>query len=151
MRTYLRIIKMTFFRKIAMMIMVKQISMNKTNGGFDMKKTICLILVLTLCAEIFLGGCSGADTKKEFCRVMCLYEDGMMVWIPDIGYVYVKHVDADLEIAPLDTVVMKFTVSELESANGTFTDFFGVEETYTYILDTPKSIRHTKPGEETYG
>jgi len=64
-----------------------------------MKKTICLILVLTLCASIFLGGCSGTDTKKEFCRVMCLYEDGMMVWIPDIGYVYVKHVDADLEIA----------------------------------------------------
>ena len=60
-------------------------------------------------------------------------------------------VDADLEIAPLDTVVMKFSASDLESASGAFTDYFGAEETYSYILENPKSIRHTKPGEETYG
>ena len=115
------------------------------------KKAICCILAVTLAAAVFFGGCAGADTKKEFCRVLCLYEDGMMVWIPDIGNVYVKQVDADLGIAPLDTVVMKFSVDDLVAENGTFSNFFGEEETYSYMLEAPKRVRLTRASEETYG
>ena len=120
-----------------------------------MKKVMFSIIAMTLCFVLFFCGCSQdaaeADTKSEFCRVLCLMDDGIVVWIENVEHVYVKHVDASLEIEPLDTVVMEFSESDLESANGTFTDFFGRELSYTYILETPKSIRHTTAEEPTFG
>lgn len=113
-----------------------------------MKKSICLFLAMVLCAAIFVAGCS---EDAVHCLVMCVKDDEIFVWVPDIGNVYVKYVDSGLEIDPLDTVVMKFDESDLEAASGTYTNFFGEEETYLYILETPKSIRLTRPGEETYG
>ena len=68
-----------------------------------------------------------------------------------IGNVYVKQVDAALEIEPLDTVVMEFSADDLKSASGTFTDAYGDEQTYSYILGSPKSIRHTTEDEPTFG
>ena len=119
-----------------------------------MKKAILFVITITICLAFFCG-CSqdtaGVNTKGEFCRVLCLEEDGIVVWIEKIGNVYVKQVDAVLEIEPLDTVVMEFSADDLDSASGKFIDAFGEEQIYSYILKIPKSIRHTTADEPTFG
>ncbi len=120
-----------------------------------MKKTIFFIIAITLCLAVVFSACSKknekVDKKGEFCRVLCLKDDGIVVWIENIGHVYVKHVDAALEIEPLDTVVMEFSKRDLQSANEKFTDFSGEELSYSYILEKPKSIRYTTDEEPTFG
>jgi hypothetical protein len=116
-----------------------------------MKKILVFILVVALCLA-GLWGCAGG--KKEYsARVEGLTEDGIIVRIPDsdLGYVYVKHVNADLQIGSLDTVYMEFEESDLKAESGTFVDVFGKEQTYSYILENPKSIRLASPGEPTFG
>ena len=119
-----------------------------------MKKAIFFVIAVMICLSLFWG-CSqdtaGVNTQGEFCRVLCLEEDGIVVWIEDIGNVYVKQVDAALKIEPLDTVVMEFSADDLESASGAFTDAFGDEQSYSYILEIPKNIRHTTEDEPTFG
>ena len=120
-----------------------------------MKKAIFLITAITLCLVFFFVGCSQdsteVDVQNEFCRVLCLKDDGIIVWIEDIGNVYVKNVNITLEIEPLDTVVMEFSKDDLESANEKFTDCFGEEQSYLYILENPRSVRHTTEEEPTFG
>lgn len=116
-----------------------------------MKKAIFLITALTLCLVLFLVGCSDADEQSAFCRVLCVKDDGIIVWIENTGNVYVKHVDPALAIEPLDTVVMEFSEGDLKSTNGTFIDFFGAEQRYLYILENPGSIRYTSEEEPTFG
>jgi len=119
-----------------------------------MKKAIFFVITIMICLALFWG-CSQdaakADTQGEFCQVLCLEEDGIVVWIEGIGNVYVKQVDAALEIEPLDTVVMEFSADDLESASGKFIDAFGEEQVYSYVLENPKSIRHTTEDEPTFG
>ena len=89
-----------------------------------MKKILVFILVVALCLA-GLWGCAGG--KKEYsARVEGLTEDGIIVRIPDsdLGYVYVKHVNADLQIGSLDTVYMEFEESDLKAESGTFVDVF---------------------------
>lgn len=125
------------------------------NEGCSMRKAIFIVIAISLCLALVFGGCSRnaaeGHTQGNFCRVLCLLDDGIVVWIENIGHVYVKHVDAALEIKPLNTVVMEFSESDLQSASGKFTDFFGKEQSYSYILESPKSIRHTTEGEPTFG
>lgn len=135
-----------------------------------MKKSIALIIAITLCLTAFLCGCSEnvnkddiqdatteipeitkTETQGEFCRVLCVKEDGIIVWVGEYGHIYVKNVDNSLEIKPLQTLVIDFSEEDLEKANGIFTDSFGDEQTYSYILESPKSIRHTTAEEPTYG
>ena len=119
-----------------------------------MKKTVLLVIAIVLCLAVLWGCTQDApkvDTQGEFCQVLCLEEDGIVVWIEDIGNVYVKQVDAALEIEVLDTVVMEFSKDNLESASGTFTDAFGDEQSYSYILENPKSVRRTTENEPTFG
>ena len=122
-----------------------------------MKKIVRSIVVLILCLTV-LWGCTQKEPETkpgEFCRVLCLKDDGFVVEIPDtnLGYVYVKHADATLEIKPLDTVVIEFSESDLQTADEAFVDFFGQTHRYSYILETPKSIRlaDTEAGEPTFG
>ena len=120
-----------------------------------MKKVNLFITAMTLCFVFLLVGCSRSSTadnvQSESCRVLCLKDDGIIVWIENIGNVYVKNVDTTLEIEPLDTVVMEFSKDDLKSANEKFTDFFGEEQVYSNILENPKHIRHTKEDEPTFG
>ena len=120
-----------------------------------MKKVIFFANVMALCLAFLFGGCSHnaaqVDTQSAFCRVLCLEDNGIVVQIENIGNVYIKHVDATLEIELLDTVVIEFSESDLESASGKFTDAFGEKQSYSYILDNPKSIRHTTEEEPTFG
>ena len=123
-----------------------------------MKKAVTMTIALLLCLTV-LWGCTQEHTEPttqgSFCRVLCLQNDGMIVEIPDmdLGYVYVKHINADLQIDPLDTVVMEFSESDLKPANEAFVDFFGVERIYEYTLEAPISIRlaDTSKGEPTFG
>ncbi len=135
-----------------------------------MKKPISFIVAITLCFVAFLCGCSKninkdymqdttttefqeitkTETQGEFCRVVCKKEDGIVVWVGKYEHIYVKNVDTGLEIKPLQTVVIDFSEEDLEKANGTFTDSFGDEQTYSYILENPKSIRHTTAEEPTF-
>lgn len=119
-----------------------------------MKKAVLLVIAIVLCLAVLWGCTQDApkvDTQGEFCRVLCLEEDGIVVWIEDIGNVYVKQVDTALKIEPLDTVVIEFSADDLESASGKFTDAFGEEQNYSYILKNPKSIRRTTENEPTFG
>lgn len=123
-----------------------------------MKRAVFLIITIILCVALFEGCAKDATevvTQGEFCRVLCIKEDGIVVEIPDtdLGYVYVKYTNADLKIEPLDTVVIEFSESDLKSENEKFTDFFGEELTYLNILENPKSIRLADPsiGEPTFG
>ena len=114
-----------------------------------MKKALFFIIAIALCMSIF-SGCGQAEIQEEFCRVMCLQEDGMILWIEQLNYVYVKHVDTNMEIDPLDTVVMEFSRDDLQSADEPFIDCWGNQEHYSYILEKPKSIRLTEAGEPTF-
>ena len=120
-----------------------------------MKKVNLFITVMTLCFVFLLVGCShsstAGDVQSKFCRVLCLKDDGIVVWIENIGNVYVTNVDTALEIVPLDTVVIEFSKDDLKSTNEKFTDFFGGEQIYSNILENPKHIRHTKENEPTFG
>lgn len=135
-----------------------------------MKNSIALIVAITLCLTAFLCGCTKntkdnmqdtttteireitkTDTQGELCRVVCKKDDGIVVWVGEYEHIYVKNVDVVLDIKPLQTVVIDFSASELRKANGTFTDSFGDKQNYSYILENPKSIRHTTAEEPTYG
>lgn len=132
------------------------IDLDLKNGGIIIKKEISFVIVMLLCLGLFFSGCSqntakDDNTQSKFCRVLCLTDDGNIVWIEGIEHVYVKNVDTALKIAPLDTVVMEFSESDLETASEKFTDHFGEELSYSYILEDPKSIRLTTAEEPTFG
>lgn len=135
-----------------------------------MKKSIALIVAIIMLLTAFLCGCTKntkedvqdttttefqeitkTETQGEFCRVVCLKDGGIIVWAGEYEHIYVKNVDVALDIKPLQTVVIDFSESDLQRANGTFTDTFGDEQTYSYILESPKSIRHTTAEEPTFG
>ncbi len=133
-----------------------------------MKKSISLIVAITLCLTAFLCGCTNnsinedtttaeseeitnTEAQGELCRVVCLKDDGIVVWAGEYEHIYVKNVDVALDIKPLQTVVIDFSESDLQRANGTFTDTFGDEQGYSYVLEKPKSIRRTTAEEPTYG
>lgn len=120
-----------------------------------MKRTIYAVVILMCCLMLFLNGCSsnaaGNKTPEVFCRVLNSEDNGIYVWAENIGHIYVKYDNIDLEISPLETVVIEFSESDLISANGQFTDYFGEEQNYLYILENPESIRYTTPEEPTFG
>ena len=120
-----------------------------------MKKAILFVIAIALFAGLCFGGCSRStvepDEENKFCRVLCLKEDGIVVWTENIGNIYVKQIDTSLDIELLDTVVIVFSERDLEAATGTFTDAFGEEQSYFYILENPESIRHTTEKEPTFG
>ena len=123
-----------------------------------MKKLFCFMLALGLCLVVFSGCSQSVDEsslREEFCCVLSLQEDGIVVEIPDadLGYVYVRYCDKALEVAPLDTVVIQFSETDLKSAYGKFTDYFGETLSYSYIIDSPHSIRlaDAAKGEPTFG
>ena len=120
-----------------------------------MRKTRIFIFSIVLCIAIFCSGCSQSaekvEARSESCRVLCVMDDGFVVWIEGTGNVYVKQFPAGVEINPLGTVVMEFCDRDLVSDNGTFTDHFGKEQNYSYILENPKSIRLPAENEPTFG
>ena len=135
-----------------------------------MKKSIALIIAIIMLLTAFLCGCTKntkedmqdttttefkeitkTETQGEFCRVLCLKDDGIVVWAGEYEHIYVKNIDVALYIKSLQTVVIDFSESDLQEAKGTFTDSFGDEQTYSYILESPKSIRHTTSEEPTFG
>ena len=135
-----------------------------------MKKSIALIVAIIMLLTAFLCGCTKntkedmqdttttefkeitkTETQGEFCRVLCLKDDGIVVWAGEYDYIYIRNIDDALDIKPLQTVVVDFSESDLKEWDGTFTDFSGAELCYLYILENPKSIRHTTSEEPTFG
>ena len=113
-----------------------------------MKRTIFTVVILLCCLMLFSSGCS---QKEKLCRVLCLEDNGMYVWTENIGHIYVKYDNLDIETYALDTVVIKFSKKDLISAKGKFVDCFGEEQDYLYILENPQNIRLTTPEEPTFG
>ena len=135
-----------------------------------MKKSIALIVAIIMLLTAFLCGCTKntkedmqdttttefkeitkTETQGEFCRVLCLKDDGIVVWAEEYEHIYVKNVDGDLEIKPLQTVMIAFSEDGLIKSEGVFTDTFGDEQSYSYVLENPKGIRYTTSEEPTYG
>ncbi len=129
-----------------------------------MKKVLLFMIAVAVCFTV-LAGCAQdvptVDTQdaptvavqEESCRVEGIQEDGIVVYMPSTGYVYVKNVDSALGIKLLNTVVMKFYESDLKAEEGAFLDFAGKEQQYAYVLENPVSIRLADPasGEPTFG
>lgn len=121
-----------------------------------MKKQWLFIAAIAVCLLLF-GGCASRNAQEntpgELCYVLCVEDDGIVVWIENIGNVYVKYEATEPEIGRLDTVVMEFDETDLKSAAGTFLTVDEDEQTYSYILENPKSIRLADPakGEPTFG
>ena len=107
--------------------------------------------MLALCLVVLMGCAQNAQGK--FCRVVAVQEKGIVVEIEAVGVVYVKNIPADLKIEALDTVVMEFSETDLQLESGKFVDAFGEEQNYSYILETPQSIRLADPSadEPTFG
>ena len=123
-----------------------------------MKKALFFVFSIMLCILFLCSGCSQPEPSAEkeearskFCRVLCVMDEGFVVWIEDIGNVYVTQFIGGVEIRPLGTVVMEFYESDLVSKSGTFIDAFGKEQEYSYILEKPKSIRLPTENEPTFG
>lgn len=118
-----------------------------------MKKVLLFVITVTLVLSALFGCSTDADIQKKSCRVVCLQEDGMIVDIEQLGYVYVKNVNANLAIRTLNTVIIEFSEHDLKPVSGTFLNFDGRELSYSYILETPNSIRLADPaaGEPTFG
>ena len=120
-----------------------------------MKKALFFVFSIMLCIALFCSGCSQStekvETRSEFCRVLCVMDDGFVVWIEDIGNVYVKQFAAGVKISPLGTVVMEFSKDDLEPANEKFIDCFGEQQSYLHILENPRSIRLPTENEPTFG
>lgn len=129
-----------------------------------MKKALLFIIAITVCFTVLAGCTQDAPTvdtqdaptvaaRESSCRVECIKEDGIVVYMPSTGYVYVKNVDSALGIKLLNTVVMKFYESDLKAEEGAFLDFAGKERQYAYVLENPVSIRLADPasGEPTFG
>ena len=118
-----------------------------------MKKLLVFLLILLLAATLLFGcGREPATPETEyFCRVMCLKEAGLVVWVEGFDNIYVKNASLDPEIQALDTVVMVFSQDDLIPTSEPFVDYFGDEDIYSYTLESPKSIRYTTPEEPTFG
>lgn len=123
-----------------------------------MKKSVMFVFSITLCIALFCSGCSQPEpsaekeeARSESCRVLCVMDEGFVVWIAGTGNVYVTQFADGVTIRPLGTVVMAFYESDLVSESGTFTDAFGEEQEYSYILENPKSIRLPAENEPTFG
>ena len=123
-----------------------------------MKKALFFVFSVMLCILLLCIGCSQAEpsdknegARCEFCRVLCVMDDGFVVWIPDIGNVYVTQFAGSVTIYPLGTVVMEFYECDLVSDSGAFTDAFGEKQMYSYILENLKSIRLPTENEPTFG
>ena len=104
---------------------------------------------------LFSNGCSQKvdknKTEEVFCRVLCLDDNGMYVRTENIGHIYVKYDNLDIETYAMDTVVIEFSENDLISAKGKFIDCFGEEQDYLYILENPQNIRLTTLEEPTFG
>ena len=120
-----------------------------------MKKALFFVFSIMLCIALFCSGCSQSpekvEARSESCRVLCVMDDGFVVWIPDIGNVYVTQFAGSVTIYPLGTVVMEFYECDLVSDSGAFTDAFGEKQMYSYILENLKSIRLPTENEPTFG
>ena len=120
-----------------------------------MKRTIFTAVILLCCLMLFSNGCSQKvdknKTEEVFCQVLCLEDNGMYVWTENIGHIYVKYDNLDIETYAMDTVVIGFSENDLISAKGKFVDCFGEEQDYLYILENPQNIRLTTPEEPTFG
>lgn len=126
-----------------------------------MKKFFSFVLMVVLCLAL-LPGCAqdgtAADTtevskNEKYCRVMRVENDGIFVWVDPFDHVFVKNVDPNLGIEPLDTVIIDFMEGDLVPASGEFLDAFYHRQNYSYILENYKSIRFPDPsaGEPTFG
>ena len=123
-----------------------------------MKRPLFSIMIIALCLMALIGctqDAPEADAKEVFCRVVCVKDDGIIVWQPDVtpekSYMFVKLENSGLEIDVLDTVVITYSDSDLKLSRGTFLRFDGIEQSYSYILENPQCIRHTTEEEPTYG
>lgn len=120
-----------------------------------MKRRIFTGVILLCCLVLFGIGCSQKagenKTEEAICRVLRLEDNGMYVWTENLDHIYVKYDHLDIETYAMDTVVIEFSEKDLISANGKFVDCFGEEQSYLHILENPKNIRLTTPGEPTFG
>ena len=112
-----------------------------------------LTIAMLFCLSAFLGCTGNTDVQTKSGRVECMMDDGMIVYLPSYGYVYVKNVTTNSEIGALCTVIIEFSEENLQQESGTFQNFSGNELEYSYVLNAINSIRLADPaaGEPTYG
>ena len=97
----------------------------------------------------------GVNVKEEFCRVLYIEENGIVVSMPytDLDYIYVKKDGIGSRVMSFETLVIKFLESDLKPQKGSFVGFDGKEAEYSYVLENPRGIRRpdASKGEPTFG
>ncbi len=105
-----------------------------------MKRILFIILAIVLCLSLF----SGCATKKEYCYVLGVAEDGFITNIDDLGRVFVKYENAQQHIKMFDTVVIKYNDVNLKETSGYIV--VGKHKiSYSYILEEVQSLRLSDP------
>ena len=114
-----------------------------------MKRILFIILATVLCLSLF----SGCATKKEFCYVGDVTEDGFFVDLDDVeGTVFVKYENAQQRVRSYTTVLIEYSSFKLKKKSGSivvgkYTCY------YSYVLEEVKNLRLSDPskGEPLYG
>ena len=97
------------------------------------------------------SGATAPDIAIAYCYVVHTAQDGFVVHINDLGYVFVKH--ADSEIKTFHTVVIEYDVADMTKTDGSYIDIDGSSQSYSYILQKTRGIRLADPskGEPLFG
>jgi len=95
------------------------------------------------------------NVKEEFCRVLYIEENGIVVSMPytDWDYIYVKKDGIGSRVMSFETLVIKFLERDLKPQKGSFVGFDGKEAEFSYVLENPRGIRRpdSSKGEPTFG
>ena len=92
-----------------------------------------------------------ADIAIAYGYVVYAAQDGFVVDINDLGYVFVKH--ADPEIRMFHTVVIEYDIADMVETYGSYPDIDGSTLSYSYILSKTRGVRLADPskGEPLFG
>ena len=97
------------------------------------------------------SGATAPDIAIAYCYVVHTAQDGFVVHINDLGYVFVKHADSEIKL--FNTVVIEYDAADLTKTDGSYLDLDGSSQSYSYMLQKTRGIRLADPskGEPVFG
>ena len=113
-----------------------------------MKKLLAL-LIAALCLPACAFNPAEKVNQDNFYRVECICENGFIAQNSSPDKIFVKYPQTD-QFEEYDTVYIEFDESDLIPGSGTYSDSYGYEISYSYVLENPKTVRLAGPGEPTY-
>ena len=114
---------------------------------------ITIAFLLCLCFFLMIGTKESSpetDSAGIYCRVEAVTEDGIVLSeVQEDALVLVRCAQPE-EYQIYDTVVIEFNESDLQPVTGSIPVYDDYQVTYSYLLETHKSLRPAGPGEPTF-